>query len=64
MIAHLEQSKMGKVDKKEALNLALKSEELKMLMEDNIRSVRRVDKIIDNDLEEPFHNLIPISGAL
>jgi len=35
---------------------------IRSLIEDNIRAIRRVDDIIDNDLEEPFHTFVPLSA--
>jgi len=31
-------------------------------LEETIANVRRIDNIIDNDLEEPFHQFVPVSA--
>lgn len=37
---------------------------LRGLLEESIRNVKRVDQMIENDLEEPFHAWVPISSNL
>ena len=37
---------------------------LRGLLEESIRNVKRVDQLIENDLEEPFHCWVPISANL
>lgn len=34
------------------------------LLEESVRNVRRVDELIENDLEEPLHCWAPISANL
>jgi hypothetical protein len=46
------------------LAAAVKSKALRAILEESMKAVKRVDKIIENDLEEPFQAWMPISGSL
>ena len=35
---------------------------LRQIMEETFSNVKRIDEIIDNDLEEPFHQFVPVSA--
>jgi hypothetical protein len=45
----------GELDKEELLLAAKNNSTLKSLLEETIANVKRIDNIIENDLEEPFH---------
>jgi predicted RNA-binding protein associated with RNAse of E/G family len=54
----------GLLDRDELYEAATKNQMLRNLLEDSINNVQKVDKIIENDLEEPFHTWIPVSANL
>ena len=45
----------GELDKDEVLKAAQNNTTLRQLLEETIANVKRIDDIIENDLEEPFH---------
>ena len=57
-----DKSRDGKIDKRELYGYALKSQQLQLIVEESIRSIRRIDKIIENDLQEPFNQWAPSMG--
>ena len=54
----------GLLDREELYAAASKSNALRNLLEESVKSVKKVDKLIENDLEEPFHCWIPVSANL
>ena len=54
----------GLLDRAELYEASTKNQALRQLLEESIKNVKKVDKIIENDLEEPFHCWIPISANL
>jgi len=60
----LDRKRLGYVKKDVAYKAALANPDLKMILEESIRAVKKVDKIIENDLEEPYQTWIPISGNM
>jgi len=60
----LDRKRIGYVKKEVAYKAALANPDLKMILEESIRAVKKVDKIIENDLEEPYQTWIPISGNM
>lgn len=54
----------GTLDKKELLDCAMTNQQLKNIIEESIRSIRRVDKMIENDLEDPYNGWSPMSGGM
>jgi len=64
MFAPYESAKTGRMDKKELFSVTLRNSELRNLLEECMRTVRTVDRIIDNDLEEPFHSIMPSAGNM
>lgn len=54
----------GELDRDELFGAAKVNSTLKNLLEESIKSVKKVDKIIENDLEEHFHTWIPMSSNL
>jgi hypothetical protein len=52
------------LDRDELYTAITKNVTLRGLLEESIRSVKRVDQLIENDLEEPFHSWVPISANL
>lgn len=60
----LDRKRLGYVKKEVAYKAALADPDLKMILEESIRAVKKVDRIIENDLEEPYQTWIPISGNM
>ena len=54
----------GFLDKEELYEGACQSAVLKNLLEESVNNVKKVDKLIENDLQEPFHCWIPVSADL
>lgn len=52
------------LEKNELFQYAKKNEALKSIIEESVRSIRKIDKMIENDLDEPFSNWVPLSGSL
>jgi len=64
MFDDLDRHRTGFVDKDALLKAALRNKDLKMILEESIKAVKKVDRIIENDLEEPYQTWIPISGNM
>ncbi len=64
MFNDLDKHRTGHVNKETILKVALKNKDLRMIVEESIRAVKKVDRIIENDLEEPYQTWIPISGNM
>ncbi|CAD8072031.1 unnamed protein product [Paramecium sonneborni] len=62
MIKQVDQDGDGELNKEEILLAASKNPILRRLLEQTISNVRRIDAIIQNDLEEPFHQFVPSSA--
>ena len=56
--------KVGYLEKNKMYWAALNSKEIRMILEESMRAVKKVDRIIENDLEEPYQTWIPISGTM
>lgn len=54
----------GVLSQKELFAAAIENKSLKAILEESMRAVKKVDKIIENDLEEPFQSWVPLSGNL
>ena len=54
----------GLLDKEELLKAASNNAFLLQLLDESIQNVKKVDQLIENDLEEPFHSWVPISANL
>lgn len=54
----------GLLDREELYEAASKNNVLRNLLEESVKNVKKVDKLIENDLEEPFHCWIPVSANL
>jgi hypothetical protein len=54
----------GFLDKEELYEGACKNTVLRNLLEESVNNVKKVDKLIENDLQEPFHCWIPVSADL
>ena len=54
----------GVLDKEELYDIASKNTVLRSLIEESVKNVKKIDKIIQNDLEEPFKTWVPISANL
>lgn len=54
----------GLLEKDELFGAAVENKLLRSILEESMRAVKKVDKIIENDLEEPFQAWIPMSGNL
>jgi hypothetical protein len=50
--------------KKEFLEVARKHFELKTLLDQSIKSIKKVDKMVENDLEEHFQTWIPLTNNM
>lgn len=57
-------NKDGMIEKSELYAAALESKHLRSVLEESMKAVKKVDKIIENDLEEPFQSWVPITGNL
>ncbi|EGR29033.1 hypothetical protein IMG5_165020 [Ichthyophthirius multifiliis] len=57
-------NKDGLLSKEELLQAATNNIYLLQLLDDSIQNVKKVDQLIENDLEEPFHRCVPISANL
>jgi len=51
-------------DKNKVYKAALRNQDLRIILEESIRAVKKVDRIIENDLEEPYQTWVPISGTM
>ena len=54
----------GLLDREELYEAASKNNVLRNLLEESVKNVKKVDKLIENDLEEPVHCWIPVSANL
>lgn len=54
----------GTLSREEIYEAASKNNVLRNLLEESVKNVKKVDKLIENDLEEPFHCWIPVSANL
>ena len=54
----------GMLSREELYQAASKNNVLRNLLEESVKNVKKVDKLIENDLEEPFHCWIPVSANL
>ncbi|EAR91254.3 EF-hand pair protein (macronuclear) [Tetrahymena thermophila SB210] len=52
----------GVLDKEELYKATSTNTLLLALLDESVKNVKRVDQIIENDLEEPFHCWVPISA--
>ena len=52
----------GVLDKLEVLEASKYNIPLRSLLEESIRNVKTIDKIIENDLQEPFNCYVPIAS--
>jgi hypothetical protein len=52
------------LEKDELFVAAVDNKLLRSILEESMRAVKKIDKIIENDLEEPFQAWIPMSGNL
>ena len=59
-----DKNQVGKLEKDVLYKYAVKNSQLQMVVEENIRSIRRIDKLIENDLQEPFQVWAPASSGL
>jgi hypothetical protein len=60
----VDKNKDGFIEKAELYAAAVESKHLRAVLEESMKAVKKVDKIIENDLEEPFQSWVPISGNL
>lgn len=58
-----DKNRNGVLEKRELFPYALRNQQLQTIVEENIRSIRRIDRIIEHDLGEPFNNWVPIVGG-
>lgn len=52
----------GVLDRAEVLEASKYNIPLRSLLEESIRNVKQIDRIIENDLQEPFNCYVPISS--
>jgi hypothetical protein len=62
MIKEIDQDGDGELNKEELVKAARNNITLRQILEETFQNVRRIDDIIENDLEEPFHQFVPISA--
>ncbi|CAD8187938.1 unnamed protein product [Paramecium octaurelia] len=62
MIKNCDSNGDGELDKQEILAAASNNAVLRRLLEQTISNVKRIDTIIQNDLEEPFHQFVPATA--
>lgn len=63
-VVKVEIDKEGKMDKKKLLKEMRDNGNLKTLLDQSIKTIQKVDKIIENDLEEHFQTWIPMSNNM
>jgi Ca2+-binding EF-hand superfamily protein len=64
IFSEVDKMQMGYIEKEKVYWAAIHNKELRRILEESIRAVKKVDRIIENDLEEPYQTWIPISGTM
>lgn len=58
----IERDEEGYFDKREFYELAICHARFRNLLQANIKWIKKVDKLIENDLEEHFQTWVPLSN--